>query len=94
MKPKEMLITNRLSMPTYSSTCVSRTILDSLKRLNFKELRPKQGEALWSFLQRKDVFVSISMTFPIIAFLLVMRIQQESRDCYFRPSQIQAGQRD
>ena len=63
MKPKGMLITNRLSMAKYSSTCVSRAIFHSLKLLNFKKLRPEQAEALGSFLQEKDVFVSVRCIF-------------------------------
>ena len=43
-------------MARYSLTCVSRAMLNSLKILNLKELRLKQQEALWTFLQGKDVF--------------------------------------
>ena len=51
------LITNRLSIARYSSTSISRAILDFLKLLNFKELRPKLEEASRSFLQGIDVLM-------------------------------------
>ena len=51
------LITNCLSIARYSSTSISRAILDFLKLLNFKELRPKLEEASRSFLQGIDVLM-------------------------------------
>ena len=39
--------------------CIRRAITESGKQLGYDELKPKQIEALTSFLQGNDVFVSL-----------------------------------
>ena len=40
-------------------TCITRTITQSRKRLGYGKLKPMQIEALTSFVQGSDVFVSL-----------------------------------
>ena len=73
-----MLIINHLSMARYSSTCVSRAILDSVKLLSFKELSFFAGKRMLEF--NLHAVLCTQLNFSIIAFFLAIKSRLESPD--------------